>query len=161
MAEKTRKIKDRNQSYTETLYFEVKQTAKYCKMLGLQLFSKVNSPISPEELIILDVVSKNPDICQRDLAKNILKDRANTGRLLESLEKKELIKRVVDVKNNRLVKKIVITDSGEELLEDTMETMYPIFEEISKSFTEEEVIQTKHLLKKMRDTFKNIVELRI
>ena len=83
------------QLFTESLAYEVKLTEKYSKMLGLQLFAKLGAPLSPEEFLALDVVSANPDICQRDLAKLIIKDRANTGRLLEALEKKGYKPRIV------------------------------------------------------------------
>ena len=89
------------QLYTDSLAYEIKLTEKYSKMLALQLFAKLEAPMSPEGFLVMDVVSCNPEICQRDLARIIIKDRAKTGRLFESLEKKGLIKRVVDVKNNR------------------------------------------------------------
>ncbi|MGN1152429.1 MAG: MarR family winged helix-turn-helix transcriptional regulator [Candidatus Gastranaerophilaceae bacterium] len=156
---KTTKI--RNRLYTESLAYEIKLTEKYSKMLGLQLFAKLNSPITPEEFLVLDVVCCNPDICQRDLAKLLIKDRANTGRLLESLEKKALIKRIVDVKNNRLIKRIELTKDGQKILEDMMAKVIPVFDRVFESFTDEEIEQAKNVLKKMRDTFKEIVELQI
>ena len=130
-------------------------------MLGLQLFAKLGAPLSPEEFLALDVVSANPDICQRDLAKLIIKDRANTGRLLEALEKKGLIDRVVDVKNNRLVKKIVITEEGEEILRTWLKKIIPIFDRVYEKFSKEEIEQVKDVLKRMRDAFQDIVDIQI
>lgn len=150
-----------NRLYTESLAYEIKLTEKYSKMLGLQLFAKLNSPITPEEFLVLDVVCCNPDICQRDLAKLLIKDRANTGRLLESLEKKALIKRIVDVKNNRLIKRIELTKDGQKILENMLSKVIPVFDRVFESFTDEEIEQAKNVLKKMRDTFKEIVELQI
>lgn len=161
MAEKIKTTRIGHRLYTDSLAYEVKLTEKYSKMLGLQLFANLNSPISPEELLVLDVTYCNPDICQRDLAKLLIKDRANTGRLLESLEKKELIKRVVDVKKNRLVKKIILTDEGEEVLRDLMDKIIPVFDKVYENFTDEEIEQAKNVLKRMRDTFNQIVDLQI
>ncbi len=155
------KSKISNRLYTESLYYDVKLTEKYSKMLALQLFAKLDVSINPEELLVLDVTYSNPDICQRDLAKLLVKDRANTGRLLESLEKKEYIKRVVDVKNNRLVKKIVLTEEGDKVLHDVMSKILPVFDKISQKFSDKEVSIVKDILKRMRDTFKEIVELQI
>jgi len=150
-----------NRTYTDSLAYEVKLTEKYSKMLCLQLFSRLNASVSPEEFLVLDVTYHNPDICQRDLAKLLIKDRANTGRLLESLEKKSLIKRVVDVKNNRLVKKIILTNEGEGILFSLWEKINPVFTKTFESFTDEEVEFTKKILKKMRDTLKETVEVQI
>ena len=149
------------QLYTDTLAYEIKLTEKYSKMLALQLFTKLEAPISPEEFLVMDVVSCNPEICQRDLAKIIVKDRANTGRLLESLEKKGLIQRVVDVKNNRLVKKIVLTESGKDIFETWFDKVIPIFNKVCSKFTEEEINQTRDVLKRMRDAFQEIVDIQI
>ncbi len=155
------KSKISNRLYTDSLFYDVKLTEKYSKMLVLQLFAKLNVPVNPEELLVLDVTYSNPDICQRDLAKLLIKDRANTGRLLESLEKKNLIKRIVDVKNNRLVKRIVLTESGDNLLHDVMDKILPVFDKISEQITDSEVELVRNVLKRARDTFKEVVELQI
>ena len=92
--------------YTDSIYYQLEQTAKYCKYLGMQIFQKLDLPISLDEFVILDILIDNEEICQRDLAKLILKDRPCTGRLLNSLEEKGFIERFDDTKNNRLVKKM-------------------------------------------------------
>ena len=155
------KSKISNRLYTDSLFYDVKLTEKYSKMLVLQLFAKLNVPVNPEELLVLDVTYSNPDICQRDLAKLLIKDRANTGRLLESLEKKNLIKRKVNIKNNRLVKRIVLTESGDNLLHDVMDKILPVFDKISEQITDSEVELVRNVLKRARDTFKEVVELQI
>ena len=48
--------------------------------------------------------------------KIILKDRPSTGRILNSLEEKRLIKRFADTKNNRLVRKMKLTEEGEKFI---------------------------------------------
>ena len=58
----------------------------------MQIFQKLDLPISLDEFVILDILIDNEEICQRDLAKLILKDRPCTGRLLNSLEEKGFIK---------------------------------------------------------------------
>ena len=84
--------------YIDTIFYQIELTAKYCKMLGQQVFEQYDTGISLEEYTILDTLIRNKDLCQRDLAKLILKDRANTGKLLDTLEKKGLISRKLAVK---------------------------------------------------------------
>ena len=72
--------------FTDTIFYQVELTARYTKMLGTQLFGKLGLGLTPEEFSALDIISYSEDLCQRDLAKLILKDRANTGKLLDSLE---------------------------------------------------------------------------
>ena len=95
--------------YTDTIFYQIELTAKYCKMLGAQVFELYKTGISVEEYTVLDTLLSHPELCQRDLAKLILKDRANTGKLLDGLEKKGLVTRKLAIKNNRPVKIIEIT----------------------------------------------------
>lgn len=91
--------------YTDSIYYDIELTARIMKLLGTQVFENLKIGITPEEHAALDTIFCHPGICQRDLAKLILKDRANTGRILHSLESKNLITRTIDMKNNRLIKK--------------------------------------------------------
>ena len=69
--------------FTDTIFDQIELTAKYCKLLGSQVFDKYNAGRSCEEYTVLDVLANSPKMCQRDLAKIILKDRANTGKIFD------------------------------------------------------------------------------
>ena len=77
--------------FIDSIYYQLEQTAKYCRSLGMQLFQKLDLPINLDEFVVLDTLLGHEGICQRDLAKLILKDRPSTGRLLNSLEEKGYI----------------------------------------------------------------------
>lgn len=104
-------IKMKELHYTDTIQYELEQTAKLMRMLALQLFNNLKIELSVDECVALDTLSCNPEICQRDLSKLILKDRANTSRILDSLEKKNLLKdlliqkTIVWLKDFQLLKK--------------------------------------------------------
>ena len=147
--------------YIDTPSYDMELTSKYCKTLLVQLFDKICSEISPEEFIVLDTISCNNGLCQRDLARLILKDRANTGRILDSLEKKNFIIRYNDTKNNRLVRKVVITDKGEFIIKELRTRFQPYHEKMCKLFNNEELLVLKRSLKKFRDAVSQIVEIQI
>ena len=111
--------------FTNTIFYQLELTAKYCKLLGSQVFEKYGTGISCEEYSVLDVLANSPKMCQRDLAKIILKDRANTGKLLDSLEKRGYVTRTLSIKNNRPVKIVEITDAGVKKAEDVLEKCNP------------------------------------
>ena len=90
-----------NKHFTDTIFYQIELTSRYTRMLGAQLFGRLGLGLTPEEFSTLDVLSCQDSLCQRDLAKLILKDRANTGKLLDSLENKGFIERTLSVKNNR------------------------------------------------------------
>lgn len=147
--------------YTESLHYELEQTAYMCKALGMQTFEKLNISISPEEFKILDTLVCKSGMCQRDLAKLILRDRANTGRLLNALEKSELIVRTVDTKNNRLVKKIEISDKGRILWQDIINQVRPLVDVCIQKIPREDVRALQSALKKFRASLETIVDLQI
>lgn len=53
------------QHYTDSIFYQFEQTAKYCRFLGVQVFQKLNMPISPDEFYALDVIMMHGNIVQR------------------------------------------------------------------------------------------------
>ena len=99
-----------------SLFYDLEQTSRVCRAFAESHFkNNINYDITLDEFIILETVFCYPDICQRDLAKLILKGTSHTSKLLNTLQKKNYIKRVLDTKNNRIVNKIIITDLGAEV----------------------------------------------
>ena len=147
--------------YTDSIYYQLEQTAKYCKYLGMQIFQKLDLPISLDEFVILDILIDNEEICQRDLAKLILKDRANTGRILNELEQKGFITRFIDTKKNRLVKKLGITENGLKELNDINSKIKEYLSGVTKRIPPEDVIRVQAILKEFRLELEKVVETNI
>ncbi len=147
--------------YTDSINYELEQTGRLLKKLSQQLFRKLGTDISPDEYVTLDTISINDGICQRDLAKLILKDRANTGRILDSLEMKEFIERYIDTKNNRLVKKTRITEKGIEKLENVNNTLKTYINGTVRKISSDEVEKVKNVIKKFRINLGKSVKINI
>ena len=147
--------------FTDTIYYQIELTAKYCKHLGVQMFMKSNLSITLDEFCALDVIMLHNGICQRELAKLILKDRANTGRILNTLEEKGWIKRFVDTKNNRLVRKMELTKAGKDILKKATIEARKQLNQVSNIISEEEAIFLKNIMKKFREGLKEEVEMKI
>ena len=147
--------------YTDTIHYELEQTAKLMRMLTHQLFEKLGIDMSFEECTALDVISTNKGICQRDLAKKIIKDRANTGRIILSLERKGLIKRFMDLKNNRIVKKIEINSKGKIILENIQKKIKSHLESVTLTIPSEELDKIRNILKVFRLNLEKVVEMNI
>ena len=149
--------------FTDSIYYELEKTAKVLRLLGIHVFEKLGAGISADEHAALDTISCNPDICQRDLAKLILKDRANTGKILNSLEAKGLIERCIDTKNNRLVKKLKITQLGEDMILNINKQLEKIFNEhrISSKISLEDVNKIQDSLVRLRLSFEELIDMKI
>ena len=147
--------------YTDSIYYQLEQTAKYCKYLGMQIFQKLDLPINLDEFVILDILIDNEEICQRDLAKLILKDRPSTGRLLNSLEEKGYLERFVDTKNNRLVRKMKLTPLGLETTKEVTTIIRNYIEKLPKVLPDEDKAELINSIKKFREGLEKEVEMKI
>ena len=147
--------------YTDTLFYQIELTAKYCKLLGAQVFEQYNTGISLEEYTVLDTILSQADLCQRDLAKLLLKDRANTGKLLDGLEKKGLISRKLSIKNNRPVKIIEITEEGRKKAEDAANKISPHYHSIKDKIDNSNIAKVGDLLRDLRKVLNDSLKIQI
>lgn len=108
--------KDYFNCYARTLPYLIDKTSVYLRLRGSNLLNELGADITLEQFITLDAISSFDGICQRDLAKILLKDRSNVTRILNILENKNLIKRETSNKGNRVVKVAQITQNGVDVL---------------------------------------------
>lgn len=147
--------------FTDSIFYEIELTAKYCKMLGTQVFEKYSVGIPIEEFAILDTILCNPGICQRDLAKLVLRDRANTGKLLDSLEKKGYVERKLAIKNNRPVKITSLTEEGTKRTIEVSNRVKPHMEMIKEKIQNSDLGKLRDMLQEFRDVLNKTLEIRI
>ena len=147
--------------YVDSIYYQFELTAKYCKYLASQLFAKLQFSLSMDEVVTLDILAANGEMCQRDLAKLILKDRPSTGRILNSLEMRGYINRIADTKNNRLIRKIILTEEGRNILSDITPKIKEYLQNISRVFPTEKIQDMKNSMELFREVLKSEVEINI
>ena len=147
--------------FRNTIFYQIELTARYCKLLGAQVFEQFNIGISIEEYTILDTLLMQQELCQRDLAKLILKDRANTGKLLDSLEKKGLVERKLSVKNNRPVKLIEITKEGIKQAEEAAAKIRPQYMAIKEQIDNSDIAKVGELLTELRTILNESLKIQI
>ncbi len=154
--------------YTDTFYYDLEFTTKFLRLFSVEFFKRLNTNLNQDEYVTIETILCNAGICQRDLAKIILKDRANTGKILNTLEEKGYITRFVDMKNNRLVRKMGVTEEGKKVYDEvTLKLKAAINETIhnekNKKFiiSDEEIDYVRDILKKLRENLKQIVDIQI
>ncbi|MBE7706203.1 MAG: MarR family transcriptional regulator [Cyanobacteria bacterium SIG30] len=146
---------------TKTLFYEIEQTAKYFKFLIAQLFDKFEIKIPIEKYVVMEILVEEKELCQRDIAKKILRDRANTGKILASLEQENYIERFIDTKCGRLVKKIKLTKKGEDFLGEINTKLSDVKQYFECELMREERTKIIESLRKMRMFMKENVEIKI
>jgi len=151
--------------FTESVVYRIKEISRYLEINGKDFFTKLTTTLSTtltaEEFRTLDVIKYNNDICQRDLAKLILRDRVRTGRILDSLEEKKLIRRFGDMKNKRLVKKMELTDEGTKTHQEVIKKLLPVHAQMSEKISQEQLEELKRLLGLLKEALVEMTEINI
>ena len=129
--------------------------------MSIQHFKNLNLELTSEEFSTLDFIYHNGNMCQRDLALKMFINRANMGKILNGLEERGYLKRIVDVKCNRPVKLISMTKEGEDIYTKTLTTLRNTAEKAYNKFSESEVSVLIDGMQKMRKCLKEIVEIDI
>lgn len=101
--------------------------------------------ITPEQYLVMDILWEKSSISQQNIADIIQKDKNSVTKIIDSLEKKNLVIRVVD-KNDRRINKIELTEEGFALEKITTEVAINFMNDVVKN------IDTKDL-----DTFVNVM----
>ncbi|MBR1908581.1 MarR family transcriptional regulator [bacterium] len=140
----------------DSLFFDLDQASRICRLFGAQNFKKsCKYDLVFDEFLILDYVSQNPDCCQIDLTNALLKGKSHVSKILNQLEEKEYIERIQDTKNNRIIKKIVITDKGYTIFKNTEKQMKKILSVIEQTLDKSEVERCRKFLKEIKNAIKS------
>ncbi len=146
---------------TDSVLYAMEQTVVYFRLKGAQVFNELDLGITCDQFFTLETLSYNEGICQRDLSKLILKDRSNTGRILNILEEKELIRRNVEMKGKRIVKMIYITDAGKKIVSDCFPKLKEAFHTVTEGISEDDLKHLRQTLSKLRDGLSKITSIQI
>lgn len=147
--------------HVESILYIMEQTVVYTKIKAAQIISQLNIDVTIEQFAALDAIYCNNDICQRDLSKIILKDRSNTGRILNILEAKGFIERSVETKGRRLVKKVYITDKGKKLVEESLPVIKEKFSKVFEDISEDDLAILRTICTKMKDDLSKMTTIQI
>lgn len=113
--------------------------------------------ITPEQWNVLLSLSKEEKVNQKQLSKKVDKDQATLVRILDILEKKELVERKSS-KEDRRVFFIDVTDRGRELVNKLIPFISDIFEQMLNDISIEEIDTYRKVLMKINENIFNANE---
>ena len=101
--------------------------------------AEIKLKITREQFKLLNAISQNKEeVIQKDMADLIGKDKSTILRLIDSLETKELVRRVAGKKDKRK-NYLMVTKKGEELIKQYENIFSAIFEELQQGLNESEL----------------------
>ena len=148
-------------NYTESTYYHMRLTARYVEKFMQQIFDKIGSKVTFDEFIVLEILKAEGVLCQRDIAKILLKDRANMGKILNSLALKGYLDIKVNEKGKRLVKNLYLTQQGVDYIEDIKKNMKPLIDKMSDMIDKDDQVILKLMLQKCQKEIEKLLELQI
>lgn len=123
--------------------------------LGLtRLFSRSGYNITPEHWAVLSILWEEDGLQQAELANRCSKDRPNTTRMLDLLEKNGYIERRKDP-NDRRSYRIFLTDKGKDLQPELTSLVIRFLNRAFKGITTEEMDMFVKVNKKIANNLKD------
>lgn len=113
-----------------------------------QAIAKTGHKITMEQLVVLEILKTNGDMNMTELSKTVWKQNANITRIVDKLEKQELVRRNA-VKGDRRANLVSITTKGEQLFKGVIPVVMEVYKDATSTITKEEEAITLNVLQKI------------
>ena len=116
-----------------------KMMLEYFKVLKKRTGDQTDIILTIEQFGLLHALNqKDEDVIQKDMAEVMCKDKSAILRLIDTLEEKELVRRVVDL-NDRRKNFLMVTKKGEKIIAQYLKIEKELTSEVKKGLTVEEL----------------------
>jgi DNA-binding MarR family transcriptional regulator len=116
-------------------------------------FKQANLEITIEQWSVLYHLWKEDGLSQQELCNRSFRDKPSITRLVDNLEKLQLVKRVAST-DDRRINLIYLTDSGQQLQDETMNMANQTLNEALEGVSKADVEMCKEVLQKVYDNLK-------
>lgn len=100
---------------------------------------QANITLSLEQFGLLYAIRHHKqDVVQKDMAEILGKDKSSILRMINSLEKKGLVKRVIDI-NDKRRNQLIVTGLGEQTIDQYLEIEFELINELIEGIEEAEL----------------------
>ena len=109
------------------------------RILKVRTYDQIDVKLTIDQFGLLYAIDRNgEEVIQKDMAKFMEKDASAVLRMIDSLEDKELVVRVVD-KNDRRKNKIMVTKKGEKVIEQLIQIEMQLDAELMQGLPNEDI----------------------
>lgn len=124
--------------------------------IALQLMKRKNHQaivnsgykITMEQLVILEILVIKGDMNMTELSKTVWKQNANITRIVDKLEKRQLVVRKA-VEGDRRAYLVSITDEGKHLFKNVIPIVVKVYKDFTSGISKEEEVITLRVLNKI------------
>lgn len=127
------------------------------KLMGLCIMDEFNAngiDLSKEQWLVLKYLHENNGLIQNDLA--FITDRSKTAltRLIQTMEKKNLVYRVSGKKDKR-INRVFLTKKGEDTFNESLPHLEKLMDFLFQGLTQNQINKTIQILKKVQYNTEN------
>ncbi|MCB0667480.1 MAG: MarR family transcriptional regulator [Saprospiraceae bacterium] len=140
-------IKDIHQ---QSLVPWIGKTGKMLSSFLNQRLHEEGLPLTTKQWILLRILDEADGRPQNELALITERDKASLVRLINSLEKNKLVKRVQDPEDKR-VNRIYLSEKGREVFQQALPVVNRSFTDLQKGLDKSEIEDVIRVLKKVLD----------
>ena len=139
----------------------IKEIAVYVNILNSRIkkcfFDKLQENginITPEQFLVLDILWEKQSLSQQNIADIIQKDKNSVTKIIDSLEKKQLVRRVMDKKDRR-INKIELTDEAISLEKVTTDVAIKFMNDAIKGIDNKDLDCFVNVMRQIKDNLEN------
>ena len=111
--------------------------------------------ISMDQWIVLGPIWENEGLSHKEISEYCLKDKTSVTKIIDTLEKKNLVVRVSDQLDHR-VKRVVLSKKGKELFLQAIPIMELTRDQLREGITEQDIESLRSVLTKI---YNNLVSI--
>lgn len=104
--------------------------------------------ISMDQWLVLGPIWENEGISHKEISEYCLKDKTSVTKIIDTLEKKNLVVRVSDQLDHR-IKRVVLSNKGKKLFLEVIPVMELTRDQLREGITEKEVELLRYVLSKI------------
>ena len=139
----------------------IKEIAVYVNILNSRIkkcfFDKLQENginVTPEQYLVLDILWEKQSLSQQNIADIIQKDKNSVTKIIDSLEKKQLVRRVMDQKDRR-INKIELTDEAISLEKVTTDVAIKFMNDAIKGIDNKDLDSFVYVMRQIKDNLEN------
>lgn len=144
-----------DQDLEQSLSFLIKRTSRAFRTRLNQVFTEAGYDITSEQWRILRCLWYQDGQIQQNLADYVHKDKTCITRIIDSMEKRNLVVRIPD-KEDRRQKLVYLTNKGKELREESMKLVQKVSLEAQKEIDPEHIDILMKVLEKISNNLSGL-----
>ena len=136
--------------FEKTLLPYIGITAKLAGVYFIDTFHNHGIDLSKEQWLVLKKLNDRNGQIQNELAFITNRSKTSLTRLINTMEKKELVYRVISKKDKR-INHIYLSDLGKEIFSDSLPVLQNLTDELQNGISEEDLERTKKVLTRIQN----------